>query len=420
MAEYSSRLDAAEIPGRLERIRDEINKLEPSQRQDIATQHPDVLERIEVVLDYAATILDDTQSELVPQNSITSLTSHLDQLHSYMQSLQTATSYARNADGVADSILSVLAGWPTRPRARLNQEISRAATKYRRSLGRQIGELRGNLRELDAEREAARKEVERLATDFDSRAQAAQQELEKRIAVLDGRLADMTSTLDAHRARLEELSAAHQKQFSDAQEQRGKDFDATLSVWRAGFSEIETEARVSIAEILEELTKHEREAQRVVGYIATTGTAGAYADEAATQARVANGLRSGAIVVAAIASAIVIWAVFHGLDTSGPSWLSVSKGLAAVALYGIAGYLASQSGRHRRREEFAKGRELDLVAFGPFVAELDDADRKEARAKLADRIFGHDRELDAEEARLTEDNISLVGRVLDLFAKSQK
>lgn len=107
--------------------------------------------------------------------------------------------------------------------------------------------------------------------------------------------------------------------------------------------------------------------------------------------------------------------MFHSAKTDPTIGETAAKAITTAALYGIAGYLASQSARHRRREEIAKTRELDLIVFGPFIADLDDVRQQEARAALVDRLFGHDwGNWHGKEPALSKDSISLMGRILDL------
>ncbi|HYP23643.1 MAG TPA: hypothetical protein VEV43_08725, partial [Actinomycetota bacterium] len=138
------------------------------------------------------------------------------------------------------------------------------------------------------------------------------------------------------------------------------------------------------------------------------------------QKKVADTLRWVAILIGLAASGLAVWTVLAAADTTSVARL-VGKVVAAIALYGVAGYVASQSAAHRRREEHAKRRELDLVAFGPFIADLEEPDRQLARKELVAKLFGNDA-LDDEKKGgvLTQENVGLLGQLWEIFSKSRK
>lgn len=109
------------------------------------------------------------------------------------------------------------------------------------------------------------------------------------------------------------------------------------------------------------------------------------------------------------------------LFAPGDDAASVARGVAAVvALGAVAAYAAKQSATHRRREEQARERELDLVTFGPFIRELDEDKQAAARMQLIGRIFGRSAvATDQGEPTLSDDQINLLGKVVDLVLRKR-
>jgi hypothetical protein len=108
---------------------------------------------------------------------------------------------------------------------------------------------------------------------------------------------------------------------------------------------------------------------------------------------------------------LAIWGVIHAQQNSGDTADVLAKGLASFVFFGIAGYLATQSGKHRDREERARRRELELAAFGPFIGDLSEEKQEALVEKLADRIFGHEPPATNGEDGLTQENVSLLGQI---------
>jgi hypothetical protein len=115
---------------------------------------------------------------------------------------------------------------------------------------------------------------------------------------------------------------------------------------------------------------------------------------------------------------LAILGVIHAQRSTGDTTDVLAKGLASFVFFGIAGYLATQSGKHREREERARRKELELAAFGPFIDELPPEKQETLVEKLADRMFGH--ELPAADAGdgLTKENVSVLGQIASILRGS--
>jgi hypothetical protein len=62
----------------------------------------------------------------------------------------------------------------------------------------------------------------------------------------------------------------------------------------------------------------------------------------------------------------------------------------ALIIAGVAGYVGGLAHHHRERAARARRLQIELNAFGPFIAPLDQADRDDLRSTILWRFFGPD------------------------------
>jgi hypothetical protein len=112
--------------------------------------------------------------------------------------------------------------------------------------------------------------------------------------------------------------------------------------------------------------------------------------------------------------------VIHAQEDSNPSLtVVVAKTVGSLVFAGLAGYVATQSGHHRAREEQARRRELDLLALPAFIATLPDEEKEEITGQVATRLFLSPVPADSKsEPALTKESISLISLLLDAVRKS--
>jgi hypothetical protein len=171
---------------------------------------------------------------------------------------------------------------------------------------------------------------------------------------------------------------------------------------------------------IDQLRKKQSEAADIVTLISSSGIVSEYGAEARTQKALADRWRWGAVVAAGVAALLAVVAVVLAEESSVQQL--VTKAVAGAVALGVAGYAARQSARHRSREEEARRLEMDLVAFPPFIAELPEDMRSEARSALITTIFGRasGRRADESAGHLTSDSVSVLNGVADAFLKFSK
>lgn len=420
MSQFQERLDQQDLPGRISRAHQVVESIPDELRAQIDASYPEYLNRFRNVLDYSLTVVGPANGELLSDQTLNTTVQQLDQFVAYAEAMieQSTITQVPQMEVAINGLLSSLASWPTIAGPK-KQEVAQTVGAFRRSLEAEATKIQSALEDVSNQVTSLEQKLTEAAPELNAQVAAAQQTLTQQVEQLDTRLTDVKTSIESEKARVDQLAAQQQQQFSDAQDQRTKEHDSTVAAWREAFGTLERETKTTFGEVLETIEAHQTRAEELVGYIAATGTASAYGKEANQQAGVANWLRYAAIGVGAVASIFAIWAVRHGLADNQNVASGIAKTLTALALYGIAGYLASQSGRHRRREEIAKSRELDLLAFDSFVAPLDETERQKVRSALADRIFGRDWGSAEGEPAITQDNITLVSRLFDLFNKSR-
>lgn len=123
-------------------------------------------------------------------------------------------------------------------------------------------------------------------------------------------------------------------------------------------------------------------------------------------------------VATAIAAAYVL---VEFPETSIDTWqLVIGKVAVGLTVGAVAGYAASQSARHRRREERAKHLELNLETFGRLSSELGPENLEVARSALVDTMLkvdevgsgGH-----PGKDSISDDQINVIGRLIDQIQK---
>lgn len=124
------------------------------------------------------------------------------------------------------------------------------------------------------------------------------------------------------------------------------------------------------------------------------------------------------VALALLALVPVVWAVVSTVSGDPGVLSAITKLGAGVVLGGVASYCARQSSRHRMREEEARGLEMDLVAFGPFIEDLPVEARQEARTALVAKIFGRSyAQSDSSQPSISSEHVSVLGQLADILAR---
>lgn len=131
------------------------------------------------------------------------------------------------------------------------------------------------------------------------------------------------------------------------------------------------------------------------GLVGTDGVAGGYQKTATDEHKAANTWRIVAMVSLGLAAAWLALKFYLGFGNASDGALNwaelVTAGSLTLVLLATAGYASRQSKTHRDLEQQMRWFSLEVKAIDPFLSSLEDADQKELKKQLSERLFGKDR-----------------------------
>jgi hypothetical protein len=363
-------LDEAAL--RLTEGSDELAKLTADQK----ASDPQ-FERAESVVAYGHFVVNRADPEIAPTNMAAQVRDHAAQLRDGIPQL--VQGQPANLAALIDTLLASLAQLRPRWDADLEQAVKDAALRYRqsldprmRALAAEVGQLEGRLSEV--EESIVQKHTEH------------QQTVSEQIAGAQGKIETVKAELEQIEGRVDALISDQDTKFTDAQEERRKEFTQAIN-----------EASKELGEAKEVFEERRREAEQRLDEVGTEiaetaaalagrATAFSHAEESDEQAKLAFRWTLFTIFLALLAAAVPIAAGI--LDTDQTPESIAGKVLIGLIVAGVAGYTASVARHHRQRAATARRLEVELNAFSPFVAPLERDDRDDLRSTIIWRFFG--------------------------------
>ena len=435
MGDYANRIDRAGIADLVAGIRDVMAHMGPEYLTKIDAEDDGLVPRLELLLDHVLVVTSSIDSRLVPKKWVSDLVEDLAATRAALDSLAPlapdgySMSEINNLSTATEELAVELMQWHRIDEGDFREAVTQAASTYRRSAGQQLVSLNQEIAAASAKID----ELRELSIDLENvtRRQADERriEIEGTLAQLGSNVAAMQASLEttqsqiaASVARADQSIAAYQQQFSEAQDARAKEFASTLkastSAAKATLDASEAEAAALLAAIQQQVDK----SAELVSVFAAAGTANAYSKEAKAQSETADRWRITAIVFAVLAAVAALSVLFKHNDQD-PAWdIAIAKLAVGAALGGIAGYAASQSARHRHREEAARQIELRIAALGPITQDLSEDDQKVARGKFMETVLMSDGVKGGgdQEPSITKEQIGLVNQLADGLLKVLK
>jgi hypothetical protein len=374
MTEYTDRHDA--LREKVVATQQALAGLSPEQRESGG----DELERLEEVLGFAATVLDQVDPELVRDSTHNTLSQTFESV------AVNASSPTLNERAVADQLLAALAEIPGDPREIEASKVKESAANFQRSAQQRLNALEEQI-------ESAHASANEVATDLETRRQQIIALIEETKAALDvqtntrweeieASVTSLEGTAQNHVQRLDALVTDQQEAFRKAQDERAEEHRENEKSFEAQMEKLTAEAQARTGNLISEIEEMKERSAELVGTIGVTGTASRYGEEADEQRGTADHWRFGTVLLGVLAVAAAIAAAFdHKAATIG------AKIGIAILLGGVATYTARQSARHRRREEHAKQLQLDLAAFPVFIGALPEEARDEETIRMVRRSF---------------------------------
>lgn len=341
--------------------------------------------RIETIFEETDRRLGDVDPTIVPMDVLNaiegSITNVRNELRSFADNKNPA--HVTNANSYAENVLSHLSRLIIPASPEDIEGIRESVVSFKKS----IGQHRRNLEQ----------ELEETANRLES---------------LKGKIQEAEDKVNAQQSRLDSVISDHQQQFSRAQESRREKFseeqesqreafedikqdgkeslDKLLDESRDAISEIKQDTRNRSKEIIDDIGTLKDDAEKLVGIIARTGMAEGYqrvADEASAEAKKWRN-RTVATLIAVVVTASL---VFISLDGLSPAFVvRPERGLLAVSIATLAGYMAAQTRRFHNLEERNRRMQLELTSIDSYLAHLPEEDQHAIKRDLAYRFFRGD------------------------------
>lgn len=208
----------------------------------------------------------------------------------------------------------------------------------------------------------------------------------------------MSESLDGQIARIDELASQQQLQFveqegerqkriADLEQQNTDRFNQFTKEQEEAAREFQDARREEGEEFIAELNLYKEQAEALLSAIGITGQTAAYgqfADRERKSAFLWNGvtiaLLLGLIAVALLVILPQLGGAFAWNTFAGRAFTGLTIAIAAS----FTGRLGA---KHQQREDYFRGMQLRLAALDPYLALLDDEQKKQIKVELAPELF---------------------------------
>ncbi len=288
--------------------------------------------------------------------------SSLDELYGQLRNIQNQIpNNVSSIDGAIDECMRVISSeWPAN-NGRQTADIAEAVRD----------EFFATTEEkIEQARESADK-VEELSRQFEEKKAEFDEEIKSLKSSFEEAIETSKANLDERRDELGD-------RFENEVEERAHKADDDLASVKQSYTANLEKAKASAEQTLDEI---ENTANAVSGIAMTTDYA-KYATDKEKAVRVYDGL---AIFFAIVGIGLVAFAL-TGLNADATS-ASVFKLAVSVASFTVSGFLFKRGTHNQREAKAARRTELTLREYKPFIANLEDEEKKEITNKIADRIF---------------------------------
>lgn len=419
MSRLADRILQHPVHERLTAVRGKTAQLSDDSVNAAEERVEEAVGRIPAALDYITGLIEAADPQLLPPSALDELVPPLDRMISALDALEADPDQAVALDSAADDLLNATARttaatqFPAEIGADAREAFGAALREKAEGLGQEIAAIKGRIDDLNAEQNRITEELNEAHGN--------------RRSELQGEFDRIQEAVNNEKTRLDQLVPQFEKQFGESQQERADDWASlrgelsqeitgTRERLEAKVTETETSFTEKANEGLTEIDGIRDKVESLYRVISDTGTAGAFADEAKAQKGVADIWRrvaiGGGIVTILLAAGAV---AFAALSNDGAAVAHLASLAVAAAAGGLTAYAAKQSGHHRDREEESKRLELELTAFGPFVADMPDPAK--AREEFAGRLFKGAERVRSEETSIGKDQVSLLQTIVEQLLK---
>ena len=286
--------------------------------------------------------------------------------------------------------------------------------------------------------------LDNLYTQFDGNRTDLDQDLSKisiAIETQNNRLSELSDEIASKKQETDGIISSWQENFLNAQSSRNNEFiqnnKEREEIYDAWNKRVYNEIKQDVANLLNKseniLENHQNKFDKEISnylksandkhtkilelyeLVAGDSVASSYlknAEDEQKQANVWRRVAIGFIVCTALWAGVSYW--FGGTVILDGSilWGELLKSfhVVGILLFG-AGYSAKQSNVHRQNEKRTRWFALEVKAFDPFIASLNEEDQKALKIKLSEKIFGQ------HEIKSDGKNINHIEHACDVIAK---
>jgi hypothetical protein len=396
MPDWTERVASAGLPDLLPTLSEAVDAA--SQRAEGAGEDHVPIRRAAALAALVREYLEASTSDVLGQGTLNDLairiTSLRDRLNGWASGAEPEG--LNQAAAEIDGVLSTLSLSPTpsapdsvtvaREEVRKLRQETKGVRKQLRNQTSQVESEVVALRDSIAQAQAERQQlVENSTADLNARFDELRGDVERVRGEANGLLNDQLAVFTA-------VQADRAQAFEDAERARSEAWEAQAHGFGEGILGRLSRADELVNAQVKRLEELREYGEQLAGFIGDTGLAGQYLAQADEQQKTADRWRRvtvGCLAGAALWAVIALFLHADGLDLSHFDASDYLGRLPLALLFAaVAAYAGRQSGHHRRREEDARQRGMQLQTLRLYLAPLEESQRAAITMQLSDRFFG--------------------------------
>ncbi len=430
MGAWEDRVEEHDLPKALRAL---FTAVDAAEEREVPEEHRQKIERVRDIGFLAESYLCSQSSSLVSGPMLNQLRRQLNATATELNNWAgngNATHLASAATN-GDAVLAELGRWPTRPDNTQVDVLERRVAEVRSAAEREqldINEALDRLRDATGTLAA---QLNELTAERDQRIAELTTQVEQLEQEISGQREAFVSLRDSQTATFDKVEAERAREFTQAESARQTGYDEHLRelAGRADAAITDVTGTATLAmeqgeekadEIIERLETLRDRAEEAAGRQGSAVLGAGFGEEAAEQKEAADQLRRYTMWALGVA---VVWAAgvlfLDGNtdvnDTGAVDYIVRLPG--AIVAGALAAYLGKQSGVHRKREQAARERQLQLQALPLYMAPIDDDVEEEAMVILAGGYFRPD--VSSETEHGTDHSVG-TERLADIFRRKKR
>ncbi|GIP40769.1 hypothetical protein J31TS4_40490 [Paenibacillus sp. J31TS4] len=339
-------------------------------------EHRIQIDRINHVIFILQTVLEKSDPLMISTGVLDTLNSNLNNINNYMSHYQSNpnSSYLNNALTHVDQVCVSINNLYVPVDVGDIETIRESAVSFRHSLGQH---LRHSVREAEENNTLIQKLREEIST--------------------------LKREIDLEKSRADNVISDFQRQFSEAEATRQREYSASLEERYNKFSEeinkikgdstefhsfIEEEHQNQLRDaslVFEDIRRLQTKAKGILGTMSVDGHAAGYKKEA-DDAKISK--QRWQKVTVGLFLGLIASAIFNTLHSGEFSWAIIaSKWSVTLAIGAAVTYCATQATKLDRVERENRNMELQMATIDPYLEIFNEEERKEVKKLLVDRIF---------------------------------